>query len=89
VSADERHGVILYNISYIDRHGLRVLLGPAQGRCMYRTAEAAAAHLTALLEESEERLVSVCGEQARGTFRVDPFDCWDHGDPKGIYVKEE
>jgi len=34
------------------------------------------------------RLLSVCGEQSVGTFRVDSFECYDHGDPKTIYVEE-
>lgn len=81
--------MILYNVTYRQKDGLRVLLGPAQGRRMKLTRAEAEDWLKALLENnSEERLASVYGEQAIGTFRVDPFDCWDHGDPKGIYVDE-
>jgi hypothetical protein len=54
---------------------------------MQKTKEDAEAYLVTLFATNgEDRLVEVCGEQARGTFRVDPFDCYDHGDPKGIYV---
>lgn len=81
--------MILYGISFVDKLGLRCLLGPAQGRCMYRTREDAERDLEQLLQNGEGRLVDVCGERSRGTFRVDAFDCYDHGDPKGIYVKEE
>lgn len=81
--------MILFNISYLGKDGLRTLFGPAQGRCMCKTREEAEEKLRAFMTESEERLVQIYGEQSRGTFRVDPFECWDHGDPKGIYVTEE
>ena len=82
--------MILYNLSFIAKNGLRTIVGPAQGRCMKATREEAETALRNLLaNNSRERLVSVFGEQAIGTFRVDSFDCWDHGDPKGIYVVED
>ena len=76
---------IRFGITYIDTNGLRTLLGPAQGRYMMTKEEAENALLD-LMRESEDKLVSVCKPQSRGTFRVDAFNCYDHGDPMGIYV---
>lgn len=79
--------MIRYNVTHIQRDGLRVLLGPAQGRFMKDTREEAEESLRALLaSNSSERLASLYGQQSIGTFRVDSFECWDHGDPKRIYV---
>ena len=79
--------MIKYNISYIAKDGVRTLMGPAQGRYMKDTREEAKQCLKALMENSEEKLIEIYGPQSRGTFRVDEFDCWDHGDPKSIYIK--
>lgn len=57
---------------------------------MKETREEAEQHLRDVFQNSgEQRLVDVCGEQSRGTFRVDSFECYDHGDPMNIYVQEE
>jgi len=80
--------MIRYNITFVYKNGLRGLLGANQGRYFHDTRESAEAHLKAVLENnSEEKLLSICGEQAKGTFRVDPFDCYEKGDAKGIYVR--
>lgn len=77
----------LFQITYINKYGLRTLLGAAQGRHMHHGREAAEEFLAALLaNNAEARLVEVFGEQSRGTFRVNPFECYDHGDPVSIYV---
>jgi hypothetical protein len=82
--------MILWNISFIDKNGLRTMLGPMQGRFMKQTRAMAEKHLKDIFTYTgENRLVEICGEQARGTFRVDAFDCWNHGDPKSIYVAED
>lgn len=80
----------LYNISFVDRDGLRKLVGPNQGRYFKATREEAAEHLAAFEgpTNGEERLASIFGRQAIGTFRVDAFECYDHGDAVGIYVRE-
>jgi hypothetical protein len=79
-----------YQVSFVDKLGLRTLLGPAQGRCMHPKREQAEQHLRDLFANTgEDRLVDICGAQARGTFRVDAFECYDHGDPIGIYVEDE
>lgn len=77
----------LYQVTYIQKNGLRTILGAAQGRHMHHSKEAGEEFLVALLQNTgEDRLVSVFGEQSRGTFRVDAFECYDHGDPVSIYV---
>lgn len=77
----------LYNITFTNRDGLRTIFGHAQARYMHDTREAAERHLADIMRNSgEPRLLDICGQQARGSFRVDAFECWDHGDPKGIYV---
>lgn len=79
-----------YNVSFINKGGSRSLLGPNQGRFFHDTKESAQAWLDACFKNTgEDGLVSVCGEQARGTFRVSTFDCYDHGDAKGWTPEEE
>jgi hypothetical protein len=81
---------VRFQVSYITRDGLRQLLVPAQGRRMFITLEGAEAWLgTFLVNNTRERLQSIYGEAAIGTFRVDAWECWSHGDPKGIFVDEE
>lgn len=79
----------MFNLSCLNADGDRVLVGAAQGRHMHETRESAEAYLAAFLENnSDERLASIFGRHALGTFRVDAFECYDHGDPIGRYVKE-
>ena len=79
----------LWNVTFINKHGLRTLFGPAQGRHMHETRDKAEEFLGSLMTNSGvARLLSICGEQSVGTFRVDSFECYDHGDPKTIYVEE-
>lgn len=81
--------MIRYNVSHINRNGDRVLFGPNQGRHFSDTRAEKEAWLQACLENTgEDILAHLCGEQSRGTFRVDPFDCYENGDAVGIYVKE-
>lgn len=79
--------MILFNVTFVTKNGLRTLVTPAQGRYMKKTREEADQDLKDLLaNNTEDRLAEVFGKQALGTFRVDPFDCYDHGDPKSVYV---
>ncbi len=82
----------LYSGSYVDKNGMRRLMAAAQGRFMKPTREKAQEWLDQILRSEggrgEEGLVDIYGEQSRGTFRVDAFECHDHGDPVGIYVEE-
>jgi hypothetical protein len=78
-----------YAVTYKRADGLRTMVHGNQGRFLRDTREEAEQALRDLLaNNSAERLVSVFGRQALGTFRVDPFECYDHGDAVGIYVKE-
>jgi len=80
---------ILFNITYKTKDGLRTMITANQGRYMKRTREEAEQALRdTLANNSEERLASIFGAQAIGTFRVDEFDCYDHGDAKGVYVDD-
>ena len=81
---------VMYNVSFLDKNGLRCLLGPNQGHRMYENRESAEGFLRALLENTgEDRLVDVCGPQSRGTFQVAAFRCYDHGDAVGCYAVVE
>jgi len=76
-----------YAITKIDPDGNRSIHGPAWSRNMFDSAESAERHLADVLANTGmDRLCMIYGEQARGTFRVDPVECWETGDPKGIYV---
>ncbi len=79
----------MFQVTCITKQGLRCLIGAAQGRNMHETREAADTWLAAFLaNNSTDRLASIYGAQALDTFRVDPFECYDHGDPVGIYVEQ-
>jgi hypothetical protein len=78
-----------YAITCIHKDGERKLIFDAQARHLYDDQIGATAALEAFMRESGERLVVIYGEQARGTFRVDPFECWPNGDPAGIYAKSD
>ena len=82
--------MIRFNVSFLNKDGDRVLMPPNQGRHFSDTREDKEAWLKACLENTgEEKLVSIFGEQARGTFRVDAFDCYENGDAKGVYVEND
>jgi hypothetical protein len=89
VAAHENGGRrIRYGITCVHKDGERRLYGPAQGRHLWDTREAAEAWLAAaMVTNGPDRLPSIMGEQSRGTFRADAFDCYAHGDPIGIYPK--
>jgi len=79
----------MYQVTCITKQGLRSLITAAQGRHMHATREEAETWLAAFLaNNSTDRLASIYGAQALDTFRVDPFECYDHGDPVGIYVEQ-
>lgn len=79
---------VMFNISFIDKCGERILLGPNQGRFFSASPAEKEAWLKACFKNSgEDKLVDICGEQSRGTFRVDAFDCYDHGDAVSRYPR--
>ena len=80
---------VRYAITHINADGYRILSYAAQGRNMHASRDKASAWLSSMLtNNSQSTLESVHGKQATGTYRVDAFDCYDHGDPKGIYVSK-
>lgn len=81
---------IRFGVTCIDIDGNRKLAVPAQARHLYDRREDAEEWLRAVLARPDnlDRLRQIHGPQALGTYRVDPFDCWEHGDPKGIFVHE-
>jgi hypothetical protein len=74
-------------ITNVYRDGERKLTFPCQGRYTEATEAEALASLAALLENNTaERLASVFGPQAIGTFKASRVECWaGHFDPVGIY----
>jgi hypothetical protein len=79
---------VLFSTTYIDMSGLRVLTHARQGRYMQPTREAAEEALKNLLENNtEQRLADIYGPQSIGTFRVDAFECYEHGDPIHLLEK--
>lgn len=82
---------IRYVISHMNRDGMRTLTYAVQGRNTRGSKEEAQTDLTALLStNTEERLASIFGTQAIGTFEVSAVECWDgHNDPKGCWIMEK
>jgi len=81
--------MIRYNISYRSKDGLRVLLGPNQGRFFKDTQKEAEEYLRDFLENnSADDLAELYGPQALGTFCVDAFVCYVHGDAMHTVVDE-
>lgn len=79
----------LWAPTYIHKCGLRGLMS-AQGRNMFHTREDAQEWLDKVLGATDEKTLRLCyGDSAIGTFRVDVFACWHHGDPRGVWVQEE
>lgn len=79
---------IRYNISFVNREGVRVMLGPNQGRHMLVTLDEAERFLKdLLLNTGVERLSEIYGPQSTGTFRTDTFECYDNGDAVSIYPR--
>jgi hypothetical protein len=72
-----------YVVTYLDRSMYQTMLGPAQGRRTYATAEDAQQHLQMFLRDnSEDRLAETYGRQSLGTFRVNSCRCYpEHYDP--------
>lgn len=79
---------VLYATTCVQGTGRRSIVGAMQGRHMRRTRLEAQRELDRLLEGGERPLIDIMGPQSRGTFRVDAFECWFYGDPKGIYPYE-
>lgn len=76
--------VIRYVPTVIGRRGERTLLLAAQGRNTWPTPEEAQRWLDTLLQvNSTERLRTIYGPHAPGSFEVRAVECWPgHHDPK-------
>lgn len=75
-----------YCVTYLLPNGLRTLVGPAQARHLHHDRKGAETWLRAFLAvNAQDRIRAVYGGSALGTFRVDSVECWENGDPKGIY----
>lgn len=77
-----------YAITKINTYGLRVLAFANQGRNHFDTKAKAEAHLAAVLKNnSADTLRSVYGDTTK--MRVDPVECYDHGDAVGTVVGKQ
>lgn len=85
--SDETTPVVRYVLTYINSHGMRTLMQPAQGRNTFATAAEAQARLDAIMGSgvnSAETLRSIWGENPQCEVRA--CDCWPgHFDPMGVY----
>jgi hypothetical protein len=82
-------GVIRYVATYINRDGMRTMMGAAKGRNTYATAEEAQAWIDAVFSNPYNNagtLTSLWGTDPRCEVR--PCECWpNHFDPKGTYFE--
>lgn len=79
----------MYQVTCRKSNGLRGIITAAQGRHMHATKADADNWMESFMaSNTTERLAAVYGQQALGTFRVDAFECYDHGDSVGIWVDE-
>lgn len=79
--------VTRYVLTHVNKHGMRTLTYGQQGRWTKATREEAEELREAFLaHNSDQRLRTIYGPQAVGTFEVRACECWPgHHDPKGIY----
>lgn len=79
-----------FHHTHIDRNGMRTLTGPNQGRLFSNSKEEAETKLALFLKVNSESLIAdVYGEQAVGTFEVRELKCYENGDSRGIYFRED
>ena len=72
---------IRYALTYTDKDGYRVLVGPNQGRWFRDTSEEMEEYRGHFLKNNTDVLLaSVFGPQSLGTFEVRPVECYDNGD---------
>jgi hypothetical protein len=81
--------VIRYVATFINDHGMRTLMGRAQRRETFATAEEAQALIDAVIRNnSADRVRKAWGENPR--FEVRPCPCWPgHFDPQTIWFDED
>ena len=81
---------ICYSITCLHRDGERQLCMPSLQavHCWGRRADAEAWLAAAAQEGALARLAHIYGPQSSRTFRVDAFECDQHGDPIGWWPIE-
>lgn len=78
-----KEDVTRYVVTYVNKDGMRTLVGPAQGRSTYDTAEDAQWHLDAMRDNNSAGTLAMFGTS--DTFEVRPCLCYWHGDPKSVW----
>jgi hypothetical protein len=76
-----------FAITHLHKNGLRGLTLANQGRNHYDTRAEALAALAAFMNP-EHGLDKVLDAAEYSTLRVDPIECYDHGDAVGIWVDD-
>ncbi|CAB4581874.1 MAG: hypothetical protein F2563_05130 [Actinobacteria bacterium] len=77
-----------YTVTYINKDGLRTFINPNQGRFHFDKENDAKEHLAnTLIHNTIEVLNSVYCDYR--TLRVDPIECYDHGDAISVYIKPD
>jgi hypothetical protein len=80
---EEYKDVIRYVVTYVNRDGMRTLVGAAQGRNTYDTAEQAQKWIDAARKNNSASTLAMFG--VPDTLEVRSCLCYHHGDPKGIW----
>jgi hypothetical protein len=82
---------IRYVVSYINRDGMRKMLGATQGRNTKATKTEAEVYLKAVLgNNTPELLIETYGKDGYETLAVSAIECWPvHNDPKGPWIQQE
>ena len=76
----------LWALTHVNRHGLRQLTRPNQGRNHWTTRELAECYLRGFLHyNGEARLAEIFGPQSIGTFKVWQIKCHASGDAVRVY----
>jgi hypothetical protein len=78
-----KHDVIRYAVTYVNSDGMRTLVGGANARSTYDTAEKAEKALHALRTNNSQSTLRMFGDT--DTFEVRSVKCYWHGDPKGVW----
>jgi hypothetical protein len=81
-----------YAATFVNKDGMRTLMTPNQGRCLFDTMEEARKWLDAVIKpgtNSESTLASVYGPPDKRKFAVRPVECYENGDAVGIYFNDQ
>lgn len=85
IESHDTPGVLRFCITHINRDGYRVLTFANQGRNHFDTAEEAEKYLEAVRGENSRDNLRHITDGRPETLAVRTFDCYAHGDAKGIY----